>query len=126
MGIEGWIAKQEACHGIAPFAGRIPRIGKCGGEIEAAVALIGLIDRQLPAAEVGTNLERVRTFRPGQVVELLKGVLPAIQRKRAGLTDSKIAGGRKNRQVLLARRDVRIRNPELIAEARPGAKLIGT
>ena len=59
MTVQGRESKNKACRGITAFTGRIPGVGKAGREIEAPIALVGLVDGQLPAAEVGANFERV-------------------------------------------------------------------
>jgi len=47
----GRVAEQETGHGVT--AGALAGIGERGGEVEAAVALVRLIDGELTAAEIG-------------------------------------------------------------------------
>ena len=61
------------------MAARVVRriVGDVRGEIEAAVAAIGLKFAHLPAAHVETRLNGVRVARKRQIRDVLKGALVA-------------------------------------------------
>src|SRR6185312_12129919 len=88
---QSWESQQKARHGIAASACGLPRIGQRGREIEPPVALIGLIDGQLPATEIDAPLQCVRAGCKTYIVDVFECVFAPVNRQRTRLPDADIA-----------------------------------
>ena len=118
-------AQEGTGHGVAGGAGVVGVVGEDVGEVEAAIAAVGLEFRDLAADDVATELDGVLAVDPAHVAGVLVGVFPAEDGQGAGVAEAEVAGGREDGQAIGAGALVGIFDAERFPELGAGCGPFG-